>query len=209
MGMRKGIFALLFCLVAICANAASDYSVEIDLQQQMAYLIRGRQLVMSSPISSGRSGHLTGAGSFKVIEKERNHYSSIYGKIVDAAGNSVVADADVDMKVPRGCKFVPAPMPWFMRFHEADGMHAGYLPGYPASHGCVRMPEQNAIAFFRAVGVGTPVHVFGRTPLQREYFRYGPQPAQPRYQQRYQPRFGQPIYDPRYAPPPPPQPWQW
>ncbi|MFL6527185.1 MAG: L,D-transpeptidase [Chthoniobacterales bacterium] len=207
--MRKGIFALLLCFSATYAKAASDYSVEIDLQQQMAYLIRGRQLVMSSPISSGRSGHLTGTGSFKVIEKERNHYSSIYGKIVDAGGNTVVADADVDMKVPHGCKFVPAAMPWFMRFHEADGMHAGYLPGYPASHGCVRMPEQNAIAFFRAVGVGTPVHVFGRTPLQREYFRYGPQPAQPRYQQRYQPRFGQPIYDPRYAPPPPPQPWQW
>ena len=217
MGMRKGIFALSFCLLAMCAKAAPGYSVEIDLQQQMAYLIRGRQLVMSSPISSGRSGHLTSTGSFKVIEKERNHYSSIYGKIVDAAGNTVVADADVDMKVPRGCKFVPAPMPWFMRFHEADGMHAGYLPGYAASHGCVRMPDQNAIAFFRAVDVGTPVHVFGRTPLQREYYRYGPQPAQPRYQQRYQPRnepwadprFRQPVYDPRYAPQSPPPGWQW
>jgi hypothetical protein len=89
-------------------------------------------------------------------------------------------------------------------------MHAGYLPGYPASHGCVRMPEEMAIAFFNAVEVGTPVNVFGRTPLQRDYFRYGPQPAQPRYQRRYQPRMDrpldpriqQPVYDPRYAPPP-------
>lgn len=217
MGMRKGIFALVFCLVATAARAQSDVSVEIDLQQQMAYLIRGRHVVLSSPISSGRAGHLTGTGSFKVIEKERNHYSSIYGKIVDAAGNTVVADADVDMKVPRGCKFVPAPMPWFMRFHGADGMHAGYLPGYPASHGCVRMPDEYAMAFYRAVDVGTPVHVFGRTPLQREYYRYGPQPAQPHYQQRYQPRYypwaqpqrREPVYDPRFSPPPPPQPDWW
>ena len=61
-----------------------------------------------------------------------------------------------------------------MRFHEADGMHAGYLPGYPASHGCVRMPEQLAIAFFHAVDVGTPVTVFGRTPRTNQYSPYGP-----------------------------------
>ena len=112
---------------------------------------------MQSPISSGRYGHLTGTGSFKVIEKERNHYSSIYGKIVDHYGRTVVADADVDMRVPTGCKFVPAPMPYFMRFHGADGMHAGYLPGYAASHGCVRMPDELAIAFYQAIDVGTPV----------------------------------------------------
>ncbi len=212
MDWRKGIFALVFIFAGTSwLSAAPGYSVEIDLQQQMAYLIRGRQLVLSSPISSGRSGHLTGTGSFKVIEKERNHVSSIYGKIVDRSGNTVVADADVDMKVPAGGKFIPAPMRYFMRFHEADGMHAGYLPGYPASHGCVRMPEDMAIAFFNAVDIGTPVHVFGRTPLQREYFRYGPQPAQPRYQRRYDPRFDpryqEPVYDPRYSQPPPG--WRW
>ncbi len=131
---------------------------------------------MQSPISSGRYGHLTETGSFKVIEKELNHHSSIYGKIVDAYGRTIVADADVDMHVPRGCRFVPAPMPYFMRFHGSDGMHAGYLPGYPASHGCVRMPEQLAIAFFNAVEVGTPVHVFGRTARTNQYYRYGQQP---------------------------------
>jgi hypothetical protein len=212
MARRTGIFALFLIFVAApLVGAQPGYSVEIDLQQQMAYLIRGRQLVLSSPISSGRSGHLTETGAFKVIEKERNHVSSIYGKIVDRSGNTVVADADVDMKVPAGGRFIPAPMRYFMRFHGADGMHAGYLPGYPASHGCVRMPEDMAIAFFNAVDVGAPVHVFGRTPLQREYFRYGPQPSQPRYQRRYDPRFDprydprfqEPIYDPRFAQPPP------
>ena len=114
--------------------------------------------------------------NIEVLEKEINHHSSIYGKIVDANGRTIVADADIDMKVPRGGKFVPAPMRYFMRFHEADGMHAGYLPGYPASHGCVRMPEQLAIAFYHAVDVGTPVTVFGRTPRTRGARR--PRPAQ-------------------------------
>ena len=173
--------------------------VEIDLGRQTAYLIRGRRVVMESPISSGRYGHLTETGSFKVIEKERNHHSSIYGKIVDAYGRTVVADADVDMHVPRGCKFVPAPMPYFMRFHGSDGMHAGYLPGYPASHGCVRMPDQLAIAFYQALDVGTPVTVFGRTPRTNQYFRYGPQQPQP--QRGPWPWFRQPI-GPQYEPRP-------
>ncbi|MEY2539941.1 MAG: hypothetical protein QOG67_3681 [Verrucomicrobiota bacterium] len=173
--------------------AESEYSVELDLQQQRAYLIRGRHLVLESPISSGRYGHLTETGDFKVIEKERNHFSSIYGKIIDAEGNTIVTDADADMKVPRGRKFVPAPMRYFMRFHEATGLHAGYLPGYPASHGCVRMPEELAIAFFNQVEVGTPVHVFGRTPRANESYRYGRQPI------RRSPWFGGPI-DPRTGP---------
>ena len=189
MGWRKGISLCGFILAAAqLAGAQSPYSVEIDLEQQTAYLIRGRRVVLASEISTGRSGHLTETGSFKIIEKERNHFSSLYGKIVDRTGRTVVADADADMTVPRGGKFIPAPMRYFMRFHEATGMHAGYLPGYPASHGCVRMPEQNAIAFFNAVEVGTPVHVFGRTPRTREYFRYGPQPTRPLYQRPMQPR---------------------
>ena len=66
------------------------------------------------------------------------------------------------MRVPRGCRFVPAPMRYFVRFDGANGLHAGILPGYPASHGCVRLPDQSAIAIFNAVDVGTPVTVFGR-----------------------------------------------
>jgi len=195
----------------VSAVAESPFSVELDLQQQRAYLIRGRQLVMESPISSGRYGHLTETGEFKIIEKERNHFSSIYGKIVDARGNTIVADADADMKVPRGEKFVPAPMRYFMRFHGATGLHAGYLPGYPASHGCVRMPEELAIAFFNEVEVGTPVRVFGRTPRTNYYYRYGPQPTwrNPSLGGPIDPRMGRVFdrrFDPRYQPPPP-DPW--
>ena len=65
---------------SLLAQDENPYRVEIDLSQQTAYLIRGRRVVMQSPISSGRYGHLTSTGSFKVIEKERSHSSSIYGK---------------------------------------------------------------------------------------------------------------------------------
>jgi lipoprotein-anchoring transpeptidase ErfK/SrfK len=190
MGLRSGIFLAALSVAGACAaSAQSAYSVEIDLEEQTAYLIRGRQVVLATPISTGRSGHLTENGSFKIIEKERNHFSSLYGKIVDRNGRTVVADADADMAVPRGGKFLAAPMRYFMRFHDAIGMHAGYLPGYPASHGCVRLPEQNAIAFFNAVEVGTPVHVFGKTAGTRQYFRYGPQPTRPFNQRPARPRF--------------------
>lgn len=190
MGWRNGIFVAAFLVAGACAaSAQSGYSVEIDLEEQTAYLIRGRNVVLATPISTGRSGHLTETGAFKIIEKERNHFSSLYGKIVDRNGRTVVADADADMAVPRGGKFLPAPMRYFVRFHDAIGMHAGYLPGYPASHGCVRLPEQNAIVFFNAIEVGTPVHVFGKTAGTRQYFRYGPQPARPFYQRPARPRF--------------------
>jgi hypothetical protein len=193
----RGIFLLALAIAgAHSGRADAGYSVEIDLEQQTAYLIRGRRIVLASPISSGRAGHFTDTGSFKITEKERKHFSSLYGKIVDARGRTVVADADADMRVPRGGKFIPAPMSYFMRFDGATGMHAGYLPGYPASHGCVRLPEKNAIVFFHAVEIGTPVHVFGRTLRTQEYFRYGPQPARP-----FQQRPARPRFDLRSAPP--------
>ena len=180
-------------------------SVEIDLEEQTAYLLQDGRPVLASPISSGRYGHLTRTGSFKVLEKERSHYSSMYGKIVDARGNTIVADADADMRVPPGGKFIPAPMHYFMRFSGADGMHAGYLPGYPASHGCVRMPQEYAIAFFNSISVGTPVTVFGRTPVGR--YSQQSQSMMPRRPPRFaDPRFSSP-FDPRFGPPPPF--WGW
>jgi hypothetical protein len=192
------IFALLSIFFCAVISLCAETSVEIDLQEQMAYLLQNGRPVLVSPISSGRYGHLTRNGSFTILEKERTHYSSMYGKIVDARGNTIVADADADMPIPSGGKFVPAPMHYFMRFTGADGMHAGYLPGYPASHGCVRMPEQYAIAFFNSVSVGTPVTVLGRTPT-RSYARQWQSPFM-----RGGNRFADPRFDPRFAPPPPP-----
>ena len=193
------VFVALSIFFCAAVSVRAETSVEIDLEEQMAYLLHNGRPVLASPISSGRYGHLTRTGSFKVIEKERTHYSSMYGRIVDGRGNTIVADADADMSVPRGGKFIPAPMHYFMRFNGADGMHAGYLPGYPASHGCVRMPEQYAIAFFNSVTEGTPVTVFGRTPAGR-YLGQSQSPFMRRANRFADPRFG-----PRFAPPP--YPW--
>jgi hypothetical protein len=52
----------------------------------------------------------------------------------------------------------------FLRFDGAVGMHAGRLPGYPASHGCVRLPPSKAKLFFDIADTGTPVRVFGKAP---------------------------------------------
>jgi len=192
--------ALLSIFFCAAISLRAETSVEIDLQEQMAYLLQNGRPLLASPISSGRYGHFTRTGSFKILEKEKTHYSSMYGKIVDARGNTIVADADADadMSVPRGGKFIPAPMHYFMRFNGADGMHSGYLPGYPASHGCVRMPEQYAIAFFNSVSEGTPVTVVGRTPAGRYLGQ-----SQSLFMRRGD-RFADPRFGPRFAPPPPP-----
>ena len=193
---------LLAAATSVVAQGSNGYSVEIDLQEQVAYLIHADEVVLTSPISSGRQGHHTKRGRFKVIQKERQHYSNLYGKIVDSRGRTIVADADSDMPVPRGARFVAAPMPYFIRFNGAEGMHAGYLPGYPASHGCVRLPERNAIAFFNALEVGSPVTVFGSTPVRgrsRPQPEYRPAPG--RWLEEDEEFIDQPDEE-LYAPPP-------
>ena len=193
---------LLLALVPVFGQNPAT-SVEIDLEAQTAYLLQNGRPVLATPISSGRYGHLTDRGTFKILEKERSHYSSMYGKIVDSRGNTIVADADADMRVPPGGKFIPAPMHYFMRFNGADGMHAGYLPGYPASHGCVRMPQEYAVALFNSVSVGTPVTVFGRTPPRWRGYSEQSRSIMPRRPPGFAgPRFA-PPFDQRFAPPPP------
>jgi lipoprotein-anchoring transpeptidase ErfK/SrfK len=164
------LFVSAFLILACFSRVAvAQYSVQLDLTEQKAYLLYNDRAIMVSQISSGRPGHLTPSGAFHITDKDLNHVSSIYGRIVDRRGRTVVADADVDMPTPVNTKFVNAPMRYFMQFAPGIGMHAGYLPGYPASHGCVRMPEQNAIAFYSAISVGTPVIVFGSISRNRQY----------------------------------------
>ena len=156
------LFAFLF--VSAVAHAAAPLAIEIDLTQQKAFLLQDGKIVYETPISSGRPNHRTPTGNFQVLEKDPNHLSSLYGKIVGADGKTLVWDADADLPLPKGAKFVQAPMKNFLRFDGATGMHTGYLPGYPASHGCVRLPEVRAALFFDIVEVGTPVRVFGKPP---------------------------------------------
>src|SRR5215469_17460913 len=166
--MKSFVFALL-TFICLGRSVLAQYSVQLDLTEQKVYLLYHDRAVMESPVSSGRPGHLTPTGSFRITNKDLKHVSSIYGRIVDRSGRTVVLDADVDMSRPVGTRFINAPMRYFMQFAPGIGLHAGYLPGYPASHGCVRMPEGKAIAFFQAVSVGTPVTVLGRAPRARQY----------------------------------------
>jgi len=159
----------LLALIWLGRSASAQYSVQLDLTEQKVYLLYNDRAIMESPVSSGRPGHLTPTGTFRISNKDLKHVSSIYGRIVDRSGRTVVLDADVDMPRPAGTRFINAPMRYFMQFAPGIGLHAGYLPGYPASHGCVRMPEQKAIAFYQAISVGTPVTVFGMAPRARQY----------------------------------------
>jgi hypothetical protein len=160
--LRRLLFLLL--LLPLAAEAAPPLAIEIDLTKQKAFLLQEGQIIYESAISSGRPKYRTPTGNFTITEKSPDHRSSLYGKIVDANGKTLVRDADSDMPVPAGAKFVNAPMKNFLRFDGSVGLHEGWIPGYPASHGCVRLPSVRAELFFNIVEVGTPVRVFGTPP---------------------------------------------
>lgn len=107
--------------------------IVVSLSDQRLYAYHDQQLVAWSNVSSGRSGHETPTGSFTVSEKDVDHHSSLYDN---------------------------APMPYFMRLtDEGVGLHAGQLPGYPASHGCVRLPLSMAKELYQHVESGTRVEI--------------------------------------------------
>jgi lipoprotein-anchoring transpeptidase ErfK/SrfK len=115
-------------------QACVDHIV-ISIADQCLYAYHGQQLVAWSDVSSGKPGHETPTGAFAVSEKDPDHHSNLYEN---------------------------APMPYFMRLTDGGvGMHAGFLPGYPASHGCVRLPEGMARELYQRVAPGTPVEITG------------------------------------------------
>lgn len=133
--------------------------IVVKLREQKAYLYHHRELVALAPISTGREGKRTPTGRFSVIQKSANHRSSLYGNYVR---NGKVVKENIDIRKggrPAGTKFEGVPMPYFLRFSGAYGLHAGKVPGYPASSGCVRLPRRHAKRFYDAVRVGTPVIV--------------------------------------------------
>jgi lipoprotein-anchoring transpeptidase ErfK/SrfK len=135
--------------------------IVVSLPKQRAYLMIGDQIVADGPISSGKRGHETPRGHFTVMEKDPNHHSSLYGDFVDRSGRVVRAgvSAHID-SAPSGTHFAGAAMKWFLRLTgEGVGMHIGILPGYPASHGCVRESSEGAKLFYDHAKVGTPVDV--------------------------------------------------
>lgn len=133
--------------------------IVVSLSAQKAYLYHQGNLVAISPVSSGREGKASPVGKFQVVEKDIDHRSSLYGNYV--MGGRVVRE-NVDVRKggrPPGSRFEGVPMPYFLRFSGAYGLHAGRLPGYPASSGCIRLPKRQAKRFYEAVRVGTPVEI--------------------------------------------------
>ncbi|MFN4012185.1 MAG: L,D-transpeptidase family protein [Pannonibacter sp.] len=105
--------------------------IVISLQAQSMTVYRGLEVVGQSPISSGKTGHSTPTGVYSILEKRRKHFSNIYDN---------------------------APMPYMQRLTWSGiALHQGKLPGYPASHGCVRMPMDFAQSLFGMTGRGAHV----------------------------------------------------
>jgi len=135
-------------------------SMVINLSQQTASFYKGDKLVGVSAISSGREGYDTPTGSYKIIQKRIDHASNLYGDFVDGAGTVVVKNVSSKDPCPPGAKFRGAPMPYFMRLTNTGvGMHQGFLPGVPDSHGCIRMPEKMVKIFWDNTPMGMPVSV--------------------------------------------------
>ncbi len=136
-------------------------SIVINLSQQKAMFYKGSKLVGVSAISSGREGFGTPTGRYKITQKNKNHVSNLYGNFVDAQGDVLVRNVSAKRDtVPPGARFTGSPMPYFMRLsHTAVGLHQGFLPGVPDSHGCIRMPERMARIFFEQAPPGTSVAI--------------------------------------------------
>jgi lipoprotein-anchoring transpeptidase ErfK/SrfK len=133
----------------------------VSIPKQRAYLMIGDQIVADAPVSSGKRGHESPTGHMRVLEKDPNHHSSLYGDFVDGSGRTVRAGVSARAdSAPSGTHFAGAAMRWFLRLTEDGvGMHIGILPGYPASHGCIRESVDGAKLFYDRVKVGTLVDV--------------------------------------------------
>jgi len=109
--------------------------VVLDLKTQMAYVYRGDRVVGATTISSARTGMVTPLGNWKVLEKR---------------------------KMYRSKKYDNAPMPFMQRIDEYGiAFHGGNNPGYPASHGCVRMPLKFAEKLYGLTKIGSEVIIEG------------------------------------------------
>lgn len=148
---------------ALSSLNSSNAKIEISLGQQRAriYNTSGgmKQLVIETQISSGKSGHTTPTGSFRIKEKLEHKRSTLYGRWVNSSGQTVQSSGDSRKRPSGGSTFVGAEMPNWLRITGGIGMHIGYVPNGPASHGCIRVPAAVQPLIFSKVGVGTPVTI--------------------------------------------------
>lgn len=117
---------------ALLTSAANvERRVVVDLDRQRAFLLVGGEVAIDTPISSGKTSTPTRTGEFRITERVRSNKVSNRYHVV---------------------------MPYWMRLNTLPiGLHAGHLPGYAASHGCIRLPKEVAAELFDATRAGTVV----------------------------------------------------
>ncbi|WP_457607275.1 L,D-transpeptidase family protein [Nitratifractor sp.] len=131
--------------------------IVVDLSKQEAYAYEDGRLLFSGWISTGRPGRRTPTGHFRVLEKDIDHVSSKYPE-------------------PNG----GAEMHYMLRLtNYGVAMHLGYVPNYPASHGCIRLENGFAQKMYYWADVGTPVVIRGSAPrrVDRPISRNAPRVA--------------------------------
>jgi lipoprotein-anchoring transpeptidase ErfK/SrfK len=141
-------------------QGAGRVAIRISLADQIAEFTRGGRDIGWCYVATGKEGHSTRDGTYRITEKIEDKHSNVYGWLEDEFGNVTDGDAKASERVPAGMVYVPAPMPFWMRLTSYGiGMHGGLIPepGKPASHGCIRMPKEFVPLLFDAVVVGTPV----------------------------------------------------
>ena len=123
-------------------SPAGEVEMVVSIPLQRAYVYRGGTLIGITTVSTGKPGHRTPTGKFDILEKRARHFSNKYNN---------------------------APMPFMQRLTwDGIALHAGQIPGRPASHGCVRLPLAFARELFAVTRVGASVHVVDQSPAPRE-----------------------------------------
>ena len=136
--------------IVITSYLFADKIIEIDLSNQTLTAMEGENSIIQSSICSGRVGHATPRGTFKILGKNKMHISNRYPIVDKEAG------------IRGGAK-----MPYMLRVTNTGiAIHAGEILNYPDSHGCIRLPYGKAMQLFKWTDVGTKVKIVGETPYE-------------------------------------------
>jgi hypothetical protein len=127
---------------AVADMLQSGTLIVISKKSQNMFVFSNGALWASTPISTGKRRHETPSGVFPILQKRQFHRSNIYSG---------------------------APMPYMQRLTwDGIALHAGWVPGYPASHGCVRVPRAFAQSLFKLTNMSATTVVIGNDPLESD-----------------------------------------
>ena len=141
----------------LMSQASPQSPIYICLSEQRGRLYVNGRVAADWPVSTGTGDHPTPTGSFRVLEKKREYSSRTWGRMLDADGRCVDANANsATTPVPEGGRFVGSPMPnWQRLTGNGIGMHTGKVrAGRRLSHGCIRTPNRMARELFDITATG-------------------------------------------------------